>query len=207
MYRISRKQYEQQNWNYKWIESIESNLANIGLYNVWQQNGNGLSSHYVKELIRSRTETLYQHEWLVSKSTHPFCSFYDLLKHEFKIEKYLINLEYNQRITLCKFRCRNNFLPISKTRFQTSLEDESEIICRLCTKNDIGDEYHYLFVCPFFNDERNQYLPTVPIQPDVFHLITLFNNYDVDFLNRFTKFVQLIMTIFDHHEEWEEGIC
>ena len=53
---------------------------------------------------------------------------------------------------LCKFRCRSNNLPVNNGRFievrQTDLK------CTLCKNGDVGDEYHYLCVCSYFNAER-----------------------------------------------------
>ena len=33
--------------------------------------------------------------------------------------------------------------------------------CNLCNSNLIGDEFHYLLECHFFNDERKALLPTI----------------------------------------------
>ena len=30
--------------------------------------------------------------------------------------------------------------------------------CKICTTDDIGDEYHYLFTCDFFKIDRKLYL-------------------------------------------------
>ena len=30
----------------------------------------------------------------------------------------------------------------------------------LCSKNDIGDEYHYLLKCEYFDNEKNTYIET-----------------------------------------------
>ena len=70
----------------------------------------------------------------------------------------------------------------------------------------MGDEYHYLFVCPFFDEERKQYLPVSPNHPDVIHIISLFNNNENSQLSRLANFVELIMTIFKHRYEWEDGV-
>ena len=35
----------------------------------------------------------------------------------------------------------------------------SERVCVKCTQSEIGDEFHYIFNCPFFADQRRTYLP------------------------------------------------
>jgi hypothetical protein len=37
--------------------------------------------------------------------------------------------------------------------------DRSERICDLCNKEELGDEFHYLFNCTFFKDERKKIIP------------------------------------------------
>jgi hypothetical protein len=37
--------------------------------------------------------------------------------------------------------------------------DRSQRICDLCNKEELGDEFHYLFNCTFFKDERKQIIP------------------------------------------------
>ena len=36
--------------------------------------------------------------------------------------------------------------------------NRAERFCLLCNQEEIGDEYHYLFVCPHFNNKRKTYL-------------------------------------------------
>ena len=45
------------------------------------------------------------------------------------------------------FRLCNTYLPIENTK-----------TCRLCNANQLGDEFHYLFSCPFFQDTRRKYI-------------------------------------------------
>ena len=35
----------------------------------------------------------------------------------------------------------------------------SERVYVKCTQSEIGDEFHYIFDCPFFADQRRTYLP------------------------------------------------
>ena len=37
--------------------------------------------------------------------------------------------------------------------------ERSQRICNLCTKTILGDEFHYLFECDFFNETRTIHLP------------------------------------------------
>ena len=206
MYKVCRRQVEQLNLRYSWVIHIKNSLSNIGLLNVWEHNGNGLTNDYAKTLFKSRIENLYQHNWLESKSTHSHCVFYDQIKRDFKLEKYLITLDYGLRIALTKFRCRNNCIPISKSRFSDEGMEDELLLCPLCHESELCDEYHYLFVCPFFSDERNMYLGEVPPLPQVYQLTEIFKEPENNFLTRLSKFARLIMTIFDHRDEWENGI-
>jgi hypothetical protein len=58
---------------------------------------------------------------------------------------------------MCKFRCGSHKLPIEMGRFFSI--DRSERICDLCNKEELGDEFHYLFNCTFFKDERIKFIP------------------------------------------------
>ena len=44
-------------------------------------------------------------------------------------------------------------------RFVDILEDDLDIYCKLFREIEIGDEFNYLFKCPFFIEERLKFLP------------------------------------------------
>ena len=67
-----------------------------------------------------------------------------------------IHDEHNGKCFYC--RCFS-YLFVS-VNMQTILT-ASIIICNLCYTNSIGDEFHYLFQCNFFNNERKHFLPTI----------------------------------------------
>ena len=75
-------------------------------------------------------------------------------KTSLHLEEYLLTLSYHQRCTMAKFRCRNHNLPIEsgcRTNIPRNL-----IVCELC--NDLGDEFHFLFICLRFNEARKNTL-------------------------------------------------
>jgi len=53
------------------------------------------------------------------------------------------------------FRLYNTHLPIEKGRWLSIPRNER--VCRLSNANQLGDEFHYLFLCPFFQDSRRKY--------------------------------------------------
>ena len=58
---------------------------------------------------------------------------------------YLIQLPDNLRVVLIKFRCRYNKMPV-EIGVRDNVPREQRI-CNLCDTRDIGDEFHYLFIC------------------------------------------------------------
>ena len=46
-------------------------------------------------------------------------------------------------------------MPVSKVYKHTDTYDTK---FKKCDKNEIGDEFHYLFICPVFQEDRNRLL-------------------------------------------------
>jgi len=51
------------------------------------------------------------------------------------------------------FRMCNNYLPIERGRWLR--QDIKPRKSTLCNTNEVGDECHYIFKCPFFTEDRN----------------------------------------------------
>jgi hypothetical protein len=90
--------------------------------------------------------------------------FYSLFKQEFCIEPYLLRLEQKYRIYIAKFRLCNIRIPIETGRWQKVTRVNRK--CTKCSKDVIGVEYHYLFICN--NTEiqrlRSKYIPNYYVQ-------------------------------------------
>ena len=39
--------------------------------------------------------------------------------------------------------------------------ERNDRTCELCFLNKLGDEFHYLFECSYFEDQRRMYIPRV----------------------------------------------
>ena len=64
--------------------------------------------------------------------------------------------DYNFLYEFCRFRTLNHKLPIESGRWQNA--DRNMRICKLCDKNENGDEFHYILEC---NDDRFRRRPNM----------------------------------------------
>jgi hypothetical protein len=51
----------------------------------------------------------------------------------------------------------SHIVPVECGRFLSI--DRSERLCELCNSNEIGDEFHYMFNCEYFNNEKTKLSP------------------------------------------------
>ena len=77
------------------------------------------------------------------------------------MEYYLKNSFKSIYVPILRFRTANHRLPAEKGRWENIPYEDRK--CQVCDKNEIGDEFYYLFTCPAFANERT-------------HLIKLYYN-------------------------------
>ena len=120
---------------------------------------------------------------------------YKLFKENLECEPYLKILSKSSYIPLIKFRTANHKLPVEIGRWENIPHAERK--CTLCNKNDIGDEFHYLLVCPYFATERTRLLKTYFFQrPNILKFKNLLVCTNKIILANVSKFVRLIMNTF-----------
>ena len=73
-----------------------------------------------------------------------------------EFEYYLDCLPKNLALSVLKFRIMNHKLPIENGRFESI--DRFSGVCTLCNSNSLDDEFHYLFDCQYFIEDRNKYI-------------------------------------------------
>ena len=111
------------------------------------------------------------------------------------MEMYLLHLPRKSYLYLCKFRTSNQKLPIDVGRWEEVPRNEMK--CLHCN-TDIGDEFHYLFKCSHFTNERTLYLkPYFYRRPNIFKLRELYSSSNREKLINLAKFVGLIMKTFE----------
>ena len=119
---------------------------------------------------------------------------YRIYKDIFGFEDYLILLPDNLRVVLTKFRCRNNKMPV-EIGVRDNVPREQRI-CKLCDTGDIGDEFHYLFICKHFISHIKKYIQPFylkHISTIKMHAIMNVNNINV--LTKLALFTKIVMNI------------
>ena len=119
-----------------------------------------------------------------------------MFKNDLNIERYFLVLSPKDIVTLSKFRCRTHTLPVNNSRYDASLLNEMQ--CLLCLSSDLGDEFHYIFECPFFQKERRLCVPAniYKIRSSGLKISQLFNSANICQLKKIAKFARTIMLQF-----------
>ena len=119
-------------------------------------NITNLNKHWFKTNIKQRLKDIYDQKWAETVFNNSTCLNYRTMTIEKKMHNYLSKLPSQYMFALCKFKCANHRMPIITGRYQNIPFDDRK--CTLCDLNEIGDEFHYLLVCPFFKDSRVKYI-------------------------------------------------
>ena len=126
----------------------------------------------IKLLVKDKIGLMENQDWHSRIFESSVCVNYRLFKSNLCFEEYLTILNHKERVDLCKFRCGNHKLPIVTGRHANI--ERHERVCHLCDKQSVGEEYHYVFICPAFNTERAKYLDTKQIRyPNVLAISNL----------------------------------
>ena len=149
-------------------------LQKAGFGNIFSSQGKGIGTDWFLTALKLRLKDMSEQDWHAATRSNHICSNYKMMKKELAFEKYFLILSVTDATTLCKFRCRSHRLPINNNRF--SRDSVNDDLCTLCSLKEVGDEFHYLFVCPFFSKERRMYIPTEYfIRPCVYQMGRLFS--------------------------------
>ena len=130
----------------QWLEFVYSSLDSLGLTYIWQTSETvDLSLFQFKNLIKKRIKDQYIQTWKQTVFEKDICISYRIFKTDFCFENYLNLHNTVLRKTLTKFRLSSHNLPIQQLRYSNTPRQDR--LCTLCDKNEIGDEFHYLFTC------------------------------------------------------------
>ena len=151
---LLNKLYEQNQFTSPWLKHVERTLNSCGMRNVWL-HPKAFKQNWLKKSILLKLSDTYKQEWRRLVAEKSSCLSYRSFKMDFTLEKYQKLLDSPDRINMCKFRCRNIKIPVvvrGNANINIPYEDR---LCTVCNMNVIGDEYHYILQCPFFQPNRS----------------------------------------------------
>ena len=174
-----------------WCIKINSILNNTGLSYLW--NYDGVNQTQLKASVKIRINDIFIQNWLSEINRNNICTNYRIYKNQFQLEPYLSILDKDLQIIMSRYRTGAHNLPITDRRYNgIGLQH----ICPLCF-HDVGDEFHYLFVCPALHQYRKIYLERYFYhRPNAIKYQELFSsNYKIQ-LVKLTKFIKIIIYVF-----------
>ena len=138
---------------FKWLSKIKQILDESGRSDLW------LNQPCIFNCSRT-IQSVLEAQFLQTRSTKLDASSiglnYRLFKDSINVEQYFVKLPRTLFMHLGKLRTGNHQFPCERGRWQEL--ELSERKCLLCSRQEIGDEFHYLLVCPSFNSERKRFI-------------------------------------------------
>jgi hypothetical protein len=176
--------------DYEWLKYIKSSLEDLGLNYLWLSQSVP-NINWLKSIIKQRISDQFVQNWHTSVSDSSKSLFYRTIKNNINLENYLLLLPKRLSIPITKLRLGNHKLPIEKGRWENRSREER--ICSHCNQNELGDEYHYLFICPFFVDTRKKYIKSkYLLRPNILKVYELFNSKSLPVLRNLSQFISII---------------
>ena len=159
--------------------------------------------------LKSKLQKLFARHWETSimsdgKSKSPHgrkLRTYRKFKYLFGREPYLaLNMNPSWRVSLTRFRVSAHRLMIEQGR-----HSGIELGKRLCTKCSLGiveDEWHFLFICPYYTQLRNKLMQTIMCKSPLFNQLHLddqlcwvMSNHDPEIALALAEFIYSAMCL------------
>ena len=133
----------------------------------------------------------FKQTWSTSVDNSPKALNYRSCKKRVSFENYLKILKDKDLFLLCRFRNSNHRLPIEIGRWQ-NINRENRV-CNLCQGRELGGEFHYLFECTKFVQDRTRLIPqNYRCSPNTVKYCALMcSNYVVE-LSKLCKFIRIV---------------
>ena len=176
------------------------------------------NKHAFLKHIKDRLKELYQEEWKSERRNKidGKLSFYWEVKRNFQFEGYLDKIQRNDRKEITKLRLSAHKFPIEVMRYGKEEIERGERKCTVCTRNEVGDEWHYLTKCTnqAMKDTREQFIHNVKLlQPQLQKFDTNeVMKYSVTMHDELLQmetalFVKKLMKVYSDRKDEERSTC
>ena len=192
VYKFLYKLYRQGEHESLYLKYVRDTLIDLGLPYLWESHDvTHVNTAQFKYFVKRQTQDLFILEWHNVLAESSMYNNYRIIKSTFGQERYLTILPYNCIISFIRFRTTNNLLPVNVQRYYNIHRDERT--CDKCLSNDTADEFHYLFVCPYFEAIREKCIPCIHVAQPSYHKYNhLFNSHDKQTLLKLKHMIDVI---------------
>ena len=174
-----------------YLRFIEHSLVELGVPGLWHTHVSEISLPSFKAFVKQGFKDIFIQEWHSHLNNDQVYTNYRMFKTSFLQEPYIKLLPTNCAIQMLRFRTTNNPLPVNVLRYEGIPRHDR--LCNKCNLNDVGDEYHYILICPFFKQKRRELLPKqLTVRPNAMKFYTLLNSNEKLFLLRLKHFLDII---------------
>ena len=185
--------YQQAGRN-NWAKEVRELLYMFGFGNVWEQQGVDNVGDFMR-IFKERLRDCYVQNWNATKVETSKLSLYNLFKHNFEPEPYLLlNIPRRLRRCLAKFRTTSANLEIEIGRRHGIPREDR--LCKLCGRTNliyVEDEYHVLLECPSYNTIRNIYLENQ--NKNLYAFVNLMTSDDTVLLTKLANFISCALDV------------
>ena len=150
---LYRKMHASDGKHSNWVLKIQRILEECGRPDLWL---NQSCNHYCSKMIKSVLEAQFLQTWSIKLESSSKGISYRLFKDSINLDLFFIKLPRSLFIHLGKLKTGNHRFPCERGRWQRL--DINERKCTLCNCLEVGDEFHYLLVCPFFSSQRKRFI-------------------------------------------------
>ena len=193
-YKLIYKLHLNNTYHSPWLMKIKNILYDCGNPSFWSEQDLFYSKIFMKNIVSKQREDQYLQSWNLEVNQNRKCTIYRIFKEKHGFERYLLELEFAEKMALCNMRTGNHNLPISKQRYTN---DEVDVKCTLCDTDETCDEFHVLFVCKFFEEKRKLLLKKFFIKrPNTYKMNILFNSESPKEIKNLGKFCKVILSNF-----------
>ena len=175
----------------KWISNIKRIFDEIGRPDIWL---NQVPNNNYGKLVKQNLKDQFLQDWSSKLDQSSKGVNYRIFKDNINLEKYFLKLPKNLYINLAKLRTGNHRFPCERGRWENiELHDRK---CLLCNLQEIGDEFHYILVCPFFVEERKKFIKRYYFSnPNVIKFKELMTHEDEIILKQLSIFIKTLLQI------------
>ena len=131
---------------------------------------------------------MQRQSWRADVESNGHCTLYAKFKTESQLERPLATMSRHISIPIYRFRCANMHFPSNTHLRKNYLSKE----CNLCGAY-LGDEVHYIFICPNLQTERAIFIETkYTNRPSIEKLVDLLKQCDEQRIQNLSKYLKKI---------------